>query len=125
MLRINRLNGKAFALISVLLLLAFLSLVGAALVNFTFNLLTLTNAETDSVKAIYLAEAGIASGIKELKEGKDTDQDGLGNIPARKLGDGYFIVKHNPEIFTLSATGVVNKIKRSVEINYSTTGAVE
>jgi len=125
MRKINRLNGKAFALISVLMLLAFLSLVGATLVNFTFNLLTSTSAEIDSVKAIYLAEAGIARGIKELKEGGDIDQDGLGNISQKKLGDGYFTVKHNPEIFTLTSTGVVNSVKRSVQINYSSTGAVE
>jgi hypothetical protein len=107
------------------MLLAFLSLVGAALISFTFNLLTSTNLEIDSVKALYLAEAGISYGIKELKQDNDFDKDGLGNIPRTKLGDGYFIVKHNPVLFTLTSEGVVNEVRRLVEINYSNTGVVE
>ncbi len=121
----NLQSGKAFALIGILVILIFLSLIGAALINFVFNLSNSSNLEIDSTKALYLAEAGINYAIKELKTDIDLDNAGFGNAPMTKLGDGFFMVKHNPELFTLTATGIANRVRRSIEVNYSSMGIVE
>ncbi len=95
------------------------------MINLTFNLSVSAELEIDSIKALYLAEAGISHAIKELKTDIDLDSSGIGETPVIELGDGVYVVKHNPQLFTINSTGIVNGIRRSVEISYATTGIVE
>ncbi|MDP8260243.1 MAG: type II secretion system protein [Candidatus Gygaella obscura] len=126
MLNKNHLNGnKAFTLIGILIVVIFLSLVGAALINLSFNLAVSSDLEIDSIKALYLAEAGISHAIRELKTDVDLDNLGIGEAPVTELGDGFYMVKHNPQLFTITSTGVVNDVRRSVEISYATAGFAE
>ncbi|MFH1655639.1 MAG: hypothetical protein ABH954_03405 [Candidatus Omnitrophota bacterium] len=83
-----------------------------------FSRFTSTYVEYDRLKALYLAEAGISKSLWELKQGIDLNQDGLGNIPRTRLGEGYYQVVHDLSALTIMSTGVSNDIKRVVRIQY-------
>jgi len=75
--------------------------------------------QLERLKAFYLAESGISKAIWELRFGTDPDGDGGGNLPKTKLGDGYYWTRHDFQNSTLTSTGEVNKVKRTVQLKYS------
>ncbi len=106
-------------LLTVIVMLVFLAVMGMSLLGLLFSRATITFLELDRLKAFYLAEAGIAKSINELRLNIDYDGNGIGNISRMKLGDGVFWARHNFPTFTITATGEVNKIKRTIQIKYS------
>ena len=118
----NPANGKnkGSILFTVILVLVFLAVLGLNLITFLYSRMTVSLLELDRLKALYLAEAGIAKSIGELKVDIDYDGDGLGNIIKTKLGDGTFSARHNFQTSTITGTGEVNKVKRVIQIKYST-----
>lgn len=118
----NPANGKSRGsiLFTVILVLVFLAVLGLNLITFLYSRMMVSMLELDRLKALYLAEAGIAKSIGELKVDIDYDGDGLGNIIKTKLGDGTFSARHNFQTSTITGTGEVNKVKRVIQIKYST-----
>ncbi len=118
--RISASNSKRGAvLITVIIILAFLAVLGMSLVAFLFSRSVHNQMELDRLKALYLAEAGIAASLYELRVDIDYDGDGVGNIPERKLGDGTYRVRHGFQTSTITSTGIVNDARRTVQIRYS------
>lgn len=110
---------SAVVLISTVIILVFLAALGMSLIAFLYSRLSYAQMQLDRLKALYLAEAGISRAIWELRFERDPDADGPGNIPPTKLGDGSFWVRHNFQTSTITSTGEVNKIRRTVQIRYS------
>lgn len=112
--------GKRGAvLITVIIILVFLSVLGMSLIALLFSRTAYSQMQLDRLKALYLAEAGLSRAIWELRYDVDPDGDGQGNIPRTKLSNGLFWTGHNFETSTLTSTGEVNKVRRIVQIKYS------
>ncbi len=90
-----------------------------SLLGLLFSRMTLSLLNIDRLKAFYLAEAGIAKSINELKKDTDDDRNGVGNIKPSKLGDGVFFASHNFQTSTITAVGEVNHVKRTIQIKYT------
>jgi Tfp pilus assembly protein PilX len=102
-----------------IVVLVFLSVLGMSLIAFLFSRISYTELEADRLKALYLAEAGISMAIWELRYDLDVNGNGLGNIAVTTFGDGKFWARHNFQTSTITATGVVNGSRRTVQIKYT------
>ncbi len=112
-------NNKGSVLITTIVILAFLSVLGINLVVYLLSRSTKTNLELNRLKAYYLAEAGIAKAIHELKIDKDLDNNGLGNVLRASLGGGTYKASHNYAAATITATGEYNNVQRAIQMKYS------
>ncbi|MFH0925160.1 MAG: hypothetical protein V1872_05945 [bacterium] len=113
-------DRRGAVLISLLITIVFLTALGLSLVTSIYSRSIEVNVEIDRLKALYLAEAGIASAVHEMKIGIDLDQDGLGNIKSKRLGDGVYEVRHYYKDSLIISKGTVNSIQRVLQIKYST-----
>ncbi|MDP1854027.1 MAG: hypothetical protein Q8L26_07515 [Candidatus Omnitrophota bacterium] len=107
---------RGAVLLLTIIIISSLTLFGMSLVNLTLSRISSVDLEIEKVKALYLAEAGIAESLYELKKGIDPGQDGIGVIKSAKFGDGTFEVTYNPAMFTFTAVGRVNKTERAVQL---------
>ena len=115
----NRANGKGgVALITMVILLLFLGSLGAALISMVYARLMAVTLEVDRLQAQYLAEAGLAQGLYEIKTGLDVFGGGRGTIPITVLGPGFYKVDHDPKGKALVAVGGVRDVRRGIVIKY-------
>lgn len=112
-------SKRGTILLTVIVVLLFLGIMGMSLIGFLLSRTMSSTLATDRLKAFYLAEAGIAKSINELKKDKDYDGNGIGNIAPYKLGQGIFWSEHNFQTSTITAVGEVNKIRRMIQIKYA------
>jgi Tfp pilus assembly protein PilX len=112
-------HNKGTILLTVIIVLIFLAVLGMSLLGLLFSRTTLATLAIDRLKAFYLAEAGIAKSINELRTDIDSDGNGIGNVLATKLGEGRFWATHNFQTSTITAVGEVNKVKRTLQIKYT------
>lgn len=118
-LSIGKKNCRGAILITTIIILVFLSVLGMSLIAFSLSRTSYSRLQLDRLKALYLAEAGIAKAIWELRYDIDPDGNGQGNITTTNLGNGYFWAWHDFQNSTITSTGTVNNIKRTVQIKYS------
>ncbi len=111
-------RGGGVALITVVILLLFLGSLGASLMGMVYARLSAITLEVDRLQAQYLAEAGLAQGLYEIKTGLDVFGEGRGAIPVTALGPGLYKVDIDPKSGTLTAIGVVRDVRRIVVIKY-------
>ncbi len=112
-------KDKGAILLTVIVVLVFLSVMGMSLLGVLFSRATISLLEIDRLKAFYLAEAGIAKSINELRHNIDYDNNGMGNISQMRLDNGVYWARHNFQTSTITASGEVNKVKRTIQIKYS------
>jgi len=106
------------ALITVVIILLFLGTLGAVLIAAVYARLDSVTLEVDRLQAQYLAEAGLAQGLYEIKTGLDVFGGGRGTIPVTALGPGAYKVDQDPQSSTLTAIGVVRDVRRVIVIKY-------
>jgi type II secretory pathway component PulK len=106
-------------LITVIVILAFLSTLGLSLVTFLISRLAQSSLELERLKAYYLAEAGIAQSVYELRWARDVDNNGLGNVLKTPLAGGSFRAFHSLQTATITGVGEFNNVIRKVQIKYS------
>lgn len=111
-------GNRAAALVLALFVLMFLAVFGAALVVMIFSKMHSATMAMDRLKAFYLAEAGIAKALNEVKKNEDFHGDGIGAIPETSLGEGTYKVEHDIEQKVFISTGEVNANKRVIFIKY-------
>ncbi|MBI3333595.1 MAG: hypothetical protein HYZ93_05850 [Candidatus Omnitrophica bacterium] len=109
---------RGAALITAIILLLFLGSIGASLSSMVYSRLLAVNLEVDRLQAQYLAEAGIAQGLYEIKTGLDVFGGGRGSIPVTVLGPGLYKVDQDPKSSTLVAIGVVRDVRRVIVTKY-------
>ena len=112
-------NNSGFILISMVIMFAFLGVLGTTLIEYLTYRQENLGLEIDRLQAFYLAEAAISHAIYELKSDSDEDNNGLGNVEARYLGGGTYSAEHNFQVLTITGTGEYNDIERKVQIKYS------
>lgn len=116
----SRLIGRQGAiLITTVIILGFLAVLGMSLVALLYSRTAYSQMQLNRLKALYLAEAGISKAIWEMRFELDPDGDGPGNIAPTKLSDGLFWTRHNFQTSTITSTGEVEKVRRTVQIKYS------
>ncbi len=115
----NRVSGKkGMVLILTLIVVTTLGIFSVCLSTLISTGSRKAQLELERTQALYLAEAGLSMSIWELKMGIDFDEDGLGNIPPRKFGQGTYQTKHIPSMLAIESTGIVSGVKRKVRIIY-------
>ena len=107
---------RGATLLLAIIILSSLALIGMSLVGLAMSRMTTVDLEVDRVKALYLAEAGIARSLYELKKGVDYDNAGIGIIPLTKFADGEFSVRYNAALFTFTSIGKVNDAERAIQL---------
>ena len=112
-------KNRGSVLITVIVILSFLSVLGLNMVVFLLSRSTNNDLELNRLQAYYLAEAGIAMSIYELKNDTDLDDNGVGNVVKSSKGDGTFSAEHDFQISKIRGIGEFNGIKRILEIRYS------
>lgn len=112
-------NEKAAILLTTIIVFAFFSTIGLSLIALLYSHITSIQLEIDRLKAGYLAEAGIAQSLYEIRVGIDQDSDGIGNIKPRRLNSGEFWVEHDIHASVIIATGEANGVRRTMQIRYS------
>jgi len=127
-------KGAAAIILVIVVIIALLTLIGGLV------LLTTTGYKSyhfskDRAQALCLAEAGISSAIREIKDDEDNDEDGgVGSISEIPLtySDGSLAGSYRVDCvpgdssYTLTSTGIVNKdstneVKRTVEMTVEMT----
>ena len=112
-------NQRGSVLIVTIIILLFLSVLGMNLIVYLLSRSSATTLELDRLKALYLAEAGIAKSVNELKLEKDFENNGLGNVLKTALGDGTYKAVHNFKMSTITGIGESNGVERTIQIQYS------
>jgi len=107
---------RGATLLLAIIALSALSLFGLSLINLTISRIINVDLEIDKVKALYVAEAGIAKSLHELKKGLDPDGDGIGVIARSKFFEGTFEVTYNAALFTFTSIGRVNGVERLIQL---------
>ncbi|MCH7504067.1 hypothetical protein IID04_00315 [PVC group bacterium] len=106
-------------MLTTIIILTFLALLGTALVAILYSRILYSQMQFDRLRALYLAEAGIAKSIWELRYDTDLDHNGTGNIVKTELDQGYFWAEHDFQNATITATGEFNRVQRTVQIQYT------
>ena len=100
------------------IILFYLGALSTALVGMVYARLSAVTLEVDRLQAQYLAEAGLAQALYEIKTGLDVFGGGRGSIPVTALGSGFYKVDQDPKTSTLTAIGVVRDVRRVTVIKY-------
>ncbi len=109
-------HQRGATLLLAIIIISSLTLFGMSLVNLTISRVGSVDLEIEKVRALYIAEAGIAKSLNELKKGIDPDGDGIGVIKPTQFAGGSFEVTYNSAMFTFTSVGRVNKTERAVQL---------
>ncbi|MDD2703079.1 MAG: hypothetical protein PHC33_03630 [Candidatus Omnitrophica bacterium] len=121
---------RGAVLLIVLVVLLTISLLGVTMMALFYNVLTSSRTELDRVRALYLAEAGIAQTVSAMRgqagsspaasgeEPADSADDAERLIPRTSLGGGYFEVYNDPSQSVIVSTGSSNNVKRTLQVKY-------
>ena len=99
-----------------------MALIGAALAELSSAVSYSVEGILDETKARYLAEAGIAHALHELRNGSnlsDTVDKSTGDPVYFPLGDGGYSVIYNASESLITCTGIVNQTKKTLQLQYN------
>src|SRR3989338_7610174 len=115
-------NNKGIALISVIVIMLTMALIGASLAELSSAVSYSVDNILDETKARYLAEAGIAYALHQLRSGADLSEsiDKSTSDPVYyPLGDGGFNVVFDPNESLITCTGIVNETRKTLQLQYN------
>ena len=113
---------RGVALITVVIVMLTMALIGAALAELSSTVNDSIENILDQTKARYLAEAGIAYALHELRSGSDlsdTVDKTTGEPAFFPLGDGGYAVSFDSDESLITSTGVVNQTKKTLQLQYN------
>ena len=98
-----------------------MALIGASLAELSSTVNFSVDTILDETKARYLAEAGIAHALHELRGGGtlETSLDAEGNPVLFPLGEGFYSVTYEPSESLITCTGIVNETKKTLQLQYN------
>ncbi|MBI4394920.1 MAG: hypothetical protein HY583_01865 [Candidatus Omnitrophica bacterium] len=111
-------DERASILIVCLIILSTLTVYGGVLVSLVYERSLNVEMEVNRLQSLYLAEAGLAKALYEVKSQIDVNGDGLGTIPQTKLGNGIYSAVHDTGTLSITGIGKVNEIERKVRVKY-------
>ena len=110
-------NSKGMILLAVVIVLLTITLIGGSLVLLFSSLNISTRTYADELKAMYLAEAGIAYGLHWLREEAQTKKpDNL--IGPINLAEGSYEVKIDLQESVITSIGRVNHVEKKLQLQY-------
>ena len=115
------LNNHGAILLTVLIVILTIALLGATLMALFFTVLSLGQTELDRVRALYLAEAGVAQAFHLLKSqaGVLPSAQSQQIIPPTALGEGFYEVYSDFSQSTITSIGVSHSVKRTIQVKYN------
>lgn len=114
-------NDRGIALITVIVVMLTMALIGASLAELSSAVNFSVDQILDETKARYLAEAGIAHALHELRLGGTLENsvDPEGNPVYYPLGEGGYSVTFEPSESLITCTGIVNETKKTLQLQYN------
>jgi hypothetical protein len=114
-------NKKGVALITVIIVMLTMALIGASLAELSSTVNFSVDNILNETKARYLAEAGIAHALHELRSGASLSNtvDAEGNPVFFPLGEGVYSVIYEPSESLITCTGMVNETKKTLQLQYN------
>ncbi len=113
-------NERGIALITVVVVMLTMALIGASLAELSSSVNFSVDTILDETKARYLAEAGIAHALYQLRLGVRLDTvDAQGDPVLHPLGEGAYSVTFDPSESLITCTGVVNEVKKTLQLQYN------
>lgn len=111
-------RSRGAILVAAIIVLLTISLIGATLASFFLSISTTAEIELSRAQALYLAEAGIAQTIQQLRSAGLTGGAVPQELPPTPLGDGIYEVVHDPVTGLITSTGMVREVRRTVQVKY-------
>ena len=99
-----------------------MALIGASLAELSSAVSFSVDNILDETKARYLAEAGIAHALHELRNGadlSDTVDKTTGDPVYFPLGEGGYTVIFNSNESLITCTGIVHETKKTLQLQYN------
>ena len=115
-------DRKGIALITVVIVMLTMALIGTALAELASSVNFSVEEILDETKARYLAEAGIAHALHELRNNQDlsdTINKTSGEPVYFPLGEGGYTVVFNSAENLITCTGIVNQTKKTLQLQYN------
>ena len=113
-------HQRGIALITVVVVMLTMALIGASLAELSASVNFSVDTILDETKARYLAEAGIAHALHQLRSGGGLDTvDGEGNPLLFPLGEGAYSVMFDPSESLITCSGIVNEVKKTLQLQYN------
>ena len=113
---------RGVALITVVIVMLTMALIGAALAELASSVKYSIEMILDETKARYLAEAGIAHALHELRSGADLSDavdKTTGDPVLYPLGEGNYSVTFDSSDSLITCTGNVNGTKKTLQLQYN------
>jgi len=95
-----------------------ISLIGATLSSLFLSVTSIAEVDLARAQALYLAEAGVAQAIYQLRLAGSLGAEAKSRIASTRLGDGEYEVTHDVSNNVITATGRVRGVRRTVQIKY-------
>ena len=118
----NKRHQRGVALITVIIIMLTMALIGASLAELSSAVSFSVDTILDETKARYLAEAGIAHALHELRNGSDlsdTVDKTTGEPVYFPLGEGGYSVVFNPTESLITCTGISHETKKTIQFQYN------
>ncbi len=115
-------NNNGVALITVIIVMLTLALMGASLAELASVVNFSVDTILDETKARYLAEAGIAHALHELRGGgdlSDTIDKATTEPIAFPLGEGAYTIIYDANESLITCTGIVHETKKTLQLQYN------
>ena len=105
-------------LLGALIILLTISLIGATLSSLFLSVTTVAEVDVARAQALYLAEAGIAQAVYQLRMAGALGGEVQQKMPPAPLGVGVYEVNHDVANALITSTGKVRGVRRAVQIKY-------
>ncbi len=115
-------NQKGVALITVIVVMFTMALLGASLAELSSVVNFSVDTMLDETKARYLAEAGIAHMLHQLRAGgdlSDTVDKVTGEPTLFALGEGSYTIIFDADESLITCTGIVHETKKTLQLQYN------
>ncbi len=105
-------------LLGALIMLFTISLLGATLAALFTSASLVAEVELSRTQALYLAEAGVAQAIHQVRAAGLSGKTALKEIPLTALGDGAYEAFHDSSSGLITSTGTANGVRRTIQVKY-------
>ncbi len=106
-------------MISVIIVFLTIALIGATLVAFFSSVDMTARSFADEIKALYLAEAGIAYAVNLLHYQTGSQEELVKAKGPFELGGGTYRVEINNLQSLITATGEIGSITKTIQLQYN------
>jgi four helix bundle protein len=111
-------SARGAILLGALIMLFTISLIGATLAALFTSVSLIAEVELSRTQALYLAEAGIAQTIHQVRQAGLSGKDVLREVPLTALGEGQYEATHDSSAGLITATGISHGVRRTIQVKY-------